>query len=247
MKTQCFHARRLLARCFTVVLAAFNLFPRCAAAEDMLNEQLYSQVLIDRFEYRPHAHGHTLDWDGQAWIGGDYQRLWLKTEGRRLGGGSVDEAELQVLYGRLIAPFWDIQAGLRYDERPRPSRTYAVFGVQGLAPYWFEVEAAAFLSERGDLSARLEAEHDLLITQRWIVQPRIETNVAAQAVEELGVGRGINDVNAELRLRYEWRREFAPYVGIVWTKSMGAAAKFARARGDGAENGAVVAGIRAWF
>ena len=246
MKMQYLHARRLLALCFTVVLAAFNFFPRCAAAEDMLNEQLYSQVLIDRLEYRWHAHGHTLDWNGQAWIGGDYQRLWLKTEGRRLGGGGgVDEAELQVLYGRLIAPFWDIQAGLRYDERPRPSRTYAVFGVQGLAPYWFEVEATAFLSERGDLSARLEAEHDLFITQRWIVQPRIETNVAAQAVEELGVGQGINDVSAELRLRYEWRREFAPYVGIAWTKSMGATARFAR--GDETESGAVVVGIRAWF
>lgn len=210
-------------------------------------DPLFGLLLIDQLEYRWNEGTDSTNWNAQGWFGGDYNRVWLKTDGASLSDGSVEEAEGQLLYSRLVAPFWDFQAGLRYDEKPKPSRSYAVLGVQGLAPYWFELEAAAFVSEKGDVSARLEAEYDLLLTQRLIVQPRFETNLVAQKVEELGIGQGFSDVELGLRLRYEIRREFAPYVGVSWARKLGDTADFARQAGEDADNFAVVAGVRVWF
>lgn len=210
-------------------------------------DPLFGLLLIDQLEYRWNEGTDSTNWNAQGWFGGDYNRVWLKTDGTSLSDGTVEEAEGQLLYSRLIAPFWDFQAGLRYDEKPKPSRSYAVLGVQGLAPYWFELEAAAFVSEKGDVSARLEAEYDLLLTQRLIVQPRFETNLVAQKVEELGIGQGFSDVELGLRLRYEIRREFAPYVGVSWARKLGDTADFARQAGEDADNFAVVAGVRVWF
>lgn len=210
-------------------------------------DPLFGLLLIDQLEYRWNQGTDSTNWNAQGWFGGDYNRLWLKTDGTSLSDGAVEEAESQLLYSHLIAPFWDFQAGLRYDEKPKPSRSYAVLGVQGLAPYWFEVEAAAFVSEKGDVSARLEAEYDLLLTQRLIVQPRFETNLAGQKVEELGIGRGFSDIELGLRLRYEIRREFAPYVGISWARKLGDTADFARHVSEDVDTFALVAGIRVWF
>lgn len=210
-------------------------------------DPLFGLLLIDQLEYRWNEGTDSTNWNAQGWFGGDYNRVWLKTDGTSLSDGTVEEAEGQLLYSRLIAPFWDFQAGLRYDEKPKPSRSYAVLGVQGLAPYWFELEAAAFVSEKGDVSARLEADYDLLLTQRLIVQPRFETNLVAQKVEELGIGQGFSDVELGLRLRYEIRREFAPYVGVSWARKLGDTADFARQAGEDADNFAVVAGVRVWF
>jgi copper resistance protein B len=210
-------------------------------------DPLFGLLLIDQLEYRWNEGTDSTNWNAQGWFGGDYNRVWLKTDGTSLSDGTVEEAEGQLLYSRLIAPFWDFQAGLRYDEKPKPSRSYAVLGVQGLAPYWFELEAAAFVSEKGDVSARLEAEYDLLLTQRLIVQPRFETTLVAQKVEELGIGHGFSDVELGLRLRYEIRREFAPYVGVSWARKLGDTADFARQAGEDADNFAVVAGVRVWF
>jgi len=248
MKTngmQRFPKRSWLTTAFALVsiLAA----PRLVSADDMLEQRLFSLFMIDRLEYRWQQGANTVDWNVQAWIGGDYHRFWFKTNGAKLADGKVKDAEAQFLYSRLIAPFWDMQVGLRYDDKPRPSRSYAVVGLKGLAPYWFEVDAAAFLSEQGDISARLEAEHDVLLTQRLVLQPRFETNLAVQKVEELGIGQGVNNVEVELRLRYELRREFAPYVGVSWRRELGATAGMARGAGQDVEDSAVLAGIRAWF
>ena len=161
--------------------------------------------------------------------------------------GNTEEAELQLLYSRAIARFWDLQAGIRQDFRPRPTRTYGVFGVQGLAPQWFEVDVAAFVSDEGDVSARALAEYDLFVTQRLILQPLGELNFALQDVPELGVGSGLNSVELGLRLRYEIEREFAPYVGVSWTRLMGDTEDFARAEGENVEPLSLVAGIRVWF
>jgi copper resistance protein B len=137
---------------------------------------------------------------------------------------------------------------MRYD-RPRPnapSRGSAVFGIQGLAPYWFEVQAATFISHKGDVAARVEVEYDLRLTQRLIAQPRVESNIAVQSVRALGIGRGFNDGESGLRVRYEIKREFAPYVGVVWTSKFAQTADFARNEGEPVRNLGLVVGVRIW-
>jgi len=206
-------------------------------------------LLADRLEYRwgEDADPDARVWDAQGWFGGDYNKFWFKTEGEDEVRAGTQNAEVQALYARLIAPFWYLQAGLRYDAKPTPTRNFAVIGIQGLAVYWFNVEATAFASDDGDASARFEAEYDLLLTQRLILQPRIETNYAFSEVESAGVGRGVNDLELGLRLRYEIKREFAPYIGVNWDRKLGDTADFARRAGDDPKNFAVVAGIRVWY
>jgi copper resistance protein B len=215
------------------------------------DDQNFGYLLVDRLEYRADDGPDHLLWDAQGWYGGDYQRLWLKTEGHQPVSDSHGEAELQALYGRLVAPYWDLQAGVRYDRaygsgRDR-DRTFGVLGLQGTAPYRFDTDLALFVSEDGDVSARLQFEHELLLTQRLVLQPRLEINAAAQRVRAWGVGRGIDDVQLGLRLRYEIRRQFAPYVGVEWVRKVGDTADFARAKGLETSNVAVVAGLRLWF
>ncbi|WP_081598876.1 copper resistance protein B [Tistrella mobilis] len=204
-------------------------------------------VLFDRLEYRA-VDGHDgYAWDGEAWYGGDYNRLWLKTEGEGAFGEAVESAEIQALYSRAIDPWFNLQAGVRYDIRPKPDRAHLVVGLQGLAPYWFEVDAAAFLSDEGHLTARLEAEYDQRITNRLILQPRVELDLAAQDVPELGIGAGLSSIEAGLRLRYEIEREFAPYVGVQYERRFGDTADFARAAGEDVGRWAFLFGIRSWF
>lgn len=215
--------------------------------EPVLDSEIRSFVLFEQLEYRRNEGSDSFNWDAQGWIGGDYQRAWFKTEGQKDFDGTARAAEVQVLYSRLIAPFWDLQAGARYDIEPDPARGFAVLGIQGLAPYFFEVDAAAFVSDEGDVSARVEATYDLLLTQRLIAEPRLEIDVAVQEVEELGIGQGFNDVELGLRLRYEIVREFAPYVGVSWSRELSETADFARREGEDVDNFAVVLGVRAWF
>lgn len=206
-------------------------------------------LLADRLEYRwgEDADPDARVWDVQGWIGGDYNRFWFKTEGEDEVRSGTQAAEVQALYARRIAPFWYLQAGARYDAEPTPTRNFAVIGLQGLAVYWFNLEATAFVSDDGDASARIEAEYDLLLTQRLILQPRIETNYAFSEVQSAGVGQGVNDLELGLRLRYEIKREFAPYVGVAWTRQYGGTADLTRANGEDPKTLAVVAGVRFWY
>ena len=204
-------------------------------------------VLLDRLEYRAIEGEDGYAWDAEAWYGGDYNRLWLKTEGEGEFGEGAESAEVQALYSRAINPWFNLQTGVRYDFRPKPDRAHLVVGVQGLAPYWFEVDAAAFLSDEGELTARFDAEYDQRITNQLILQPRVELDLAAQDAPELGVGAGLSKVEAGLRLRYEIRREFAPYVGVQYERSVGETADFARAEGEDADGWAVLVGLRSWF
>jgi len=202
----------------------------------------------DRLEYQPNEGDDRLLWDAQGWYGGDRNKLWLKSEGTyNLDDGKVDEAELQALYSHAVTPFFDAQVGIRHDITPNPSRTYAVVGLQGLAPYFLELDSAAFLSDKGDVTARIEAEYDLLLTQRLILQPRAEFDLAAQDVEELGIGAGLSSLELGLRLRYELRRQFAPYVGVSWRRAIGDSARFATRQGEDAAQGTIVAGLRIWL
>src|SRR5690606_5387904 len=160
-----------------------------------------------------------------------YDKLWFKSEGEGAFGGHIESAEVQALWSHAIGPFFDVQAGVRYDFEP-DSHAHAVLGVQGLAPYMFEIDAAAFLSDRGDLTASVEAEYDQRITQRLILQPQIEVAVSAQDIPERGIGAGLTSVEAGLRLRYEFAREFAPYVGFGYEAKLGGTADYARLSGE---------------
>ena len=204
-------------------------------------------VMIDQLEATSVDGEEGYAWDAQGWYGGDIHRFWWKSEGEGEFGGELEEAELQALYSRAFTPYFDFQTGLRQTYRPEGDRTDLVVGVQGLAPYWFEVDAAAFLSTKGELTARAEAEYDQRITQKLILQPRAEVNLSAEDIPELGIGSGLSTLQVGARLRYEIRREFAPYVGVEWTRSFGDTRDFAEARGRSAEDTRVVVGIRAWF
>ncbi len=205
-------------------------------------------VLIDTLEASFDDGEEGYSWNAQGWTGGDINRFWWKTEGEGAFDGKLHEAEVQALYSRAVAPFWDVQAGVRQDFRPDgDDTTHLTLGVQGVAPYWFEMSAAAFLSTEGDLTARAEAEYDQRLTQKWILQPAIEIALSASDIPELEMGSGLTSVTAGLRLRYEIRKEFAPYVGVEWSRSFGDTADYAKARGDDVEATRFVVGIKAWF
>lgn len=219
---------------------------RMAKARDALyanhGNQLVSLVLGERLETQFGAGDDSTVWEAQGWVGGDLRKWWWKTEGDYgHGEGAFEEVELQSLYSRAVAPFWDVQMGVRLDVEPTPLRTYATLGVQGVAPYWFELDAALFLSDRGDLSARLEAEYELRLTQRLLLQPRVELNVALTQDTPRGVDNGLTDVEAGLRLRYEVRREFAPYLGAVWARDGGGLDE------EATSGLRLVGGFRFWF
>lgn len=202
----------------------------------------------ERFEYRSNEGDPLFLWDAQGYYGGDLNKLWVKTEGEYdFSADRLEEAEVQALYSRAVGSFWDLQAGVRHDFAPFEERTYGVLGVQGLAPYRFEIDAAAFVSGHGDVTARIEAEYELLLTQRLILQPRAELNFALQDVPALEIGGGLSTAEAGLRLRYEIRREFAPYAGVTWTRSVGDTADFARASAGDPSSVSFVAGVRFWF
>jgi len=201
----------------------------------------FSKVIADQMEYRFNKNGNnTLRYDMQGWRGTDENKIWLKLEGEDELTTRAGESELQALYSRSVAPFWDFQIGARYDSFYEPGiindRFLAVIGFQGLAPYWFDVEPAFFISDKGDVSARVTATYDLLLTQRLVLQPRIEVNYAVRESRQFGIGKGLNDTQLGFRLRYEIRREFAPYVGLTWQK------QFALK-----DNTALLAGVRWWF
>jgi copper resistance protein B len=205
-----------------------------------------SKVMTNIFEYAEADEGGGYRWDLEAWYGGDTHRLVIKTEGEELPGERPDNAEIQALYSRPIGRYTDFQAGVRYDFEP-DGHTYAAVAVESLLPYWFEVEAAFYLSDRGDAFGRLEGTYDLRLTQRLILQPRIELQLAAQDVPEADIGSGISSGELGLRLRYDIRREFAPYVGVNFEKSFGRTADFARAAGEDPQDTSFVVGLRAWF
>lgn len=207
----------------------------------------FSQLMIDRLEYRTQKGGDGYHWEGEGWIGGDINRLAIKSEGEGNVGGALESAELQALYSHAIDPWWNIVGGVRQDFQPQPERTYATVGIEGLAPYWFEVEAQAFVSTKGDVHVRVEGSYDQRITQRLVLQPAAEVNIAAQDVPEIGVGSGLSSIELGLRLRYEFAREFAPYIGVNWERSFGDTARYARAAGERASAASLVMGIRFWF
>ena len=203
-------------------------------------------VLLDRLEAWNADDGNGLAWEALGWLGTDLNRLWLRSEGDRVDD-TTESADLEVLYGRSIARWWDVVAGVRQDFGEGPSQTFAAIGVIGLAPYKFDVEATAYIGESGQTAARFEAEYDTLLTNRLILQWLVEADLYGKDDARRGIGSGLSTVEAGLRLRYEFTRKFAPYIGVAWERAYAGTADFRRDEGEEIDDTRFVAGLRIWF
>lgn len=210
------------------------------------HSQWFSKVLVDELETWEADDGRALRWGAQAWVGSDLNRVWLRSGGERVGG-VTEAADVELLFGRGISPWWDVVAGVRHDVRPGDGRDYLAFGVIGMAPYKFELDATAYVGGSGQSALRLEAEYESLLGPRWVLQPKLEATFYGKSEPGRGIGAGLNTLEAGLRLRYELRRRFAPYVGVVWERAYGDAARMRQAEGEDVSGTRVVAGVRVWF
>lgn len=214
---------------------------------EMADDEPFGSLAVNELEYREARHGgHGQSMDLEAWYGGDYSKAWLKVEGERRGG-HLENLRTEVLWDRVASTFWSTQLGLRHDSGAGPSRDWLAFGVRGLAPYWIHVDAAVYAGGHGALAARAEARYDLLLTQRLVLQPKAEANLYSKNDASRRIGSGLSDFELGLRLRYEIRRQFAPYVGVVWKRLYGNTADYARQEGERTRETEYVAGVRFWF
>jgi len=214
--------------------------------QPVMDQGIFAHAIFNQLEGRWNGSNPEFRWDGQGWIGTDYDKLWIKSEGT-LSKGAVNDGQQQFLYSRAVTTYFDVQGGLRSDLDSRPTRNWAAFGFQGLAPYFFDLEVTGFVSGEGHLAGKLEAFYDLLLTQRLILQPQIELNLYSKADPARLVGSGFSDIDTGLRLRYEFSRTFAPYLGVVYEGKFGQTANFARQAGESTGDVRFVFGIRTWF
>lgn len=232
----------------TTVVVTMLLGATPAAAAEQMGNQMFTLIEADQLEYRLRDGKDLFAWDAHASIGTDENKFVLKTEGEYERDASrFDRAEVQLLYRRLVSDFFDAQIGVRHDFRPNPARTYAVVGLAGLAPQWLETDANLFISEKGIPSARINAEHDLLLTQRLILQSSAEVNFQAAGDRAAGLGSGFSSVELGLRMRYEIAREVAPYIGVHWERKFGRTADFAKDEGEAIDSLFFVTGLRLFF
>ncbi len=220
----------------------FGPIPRPRFAD----EQYFASLRMDRLEAVRSDNDTSALYDLQAWFGRTYDRLVLKAEGN-VDNGRLEEASTELLWGHAVATYWDAQLGLRHDSGEEPGRSWLAFGMQGLAPYWFELDITGYVGEQGRTALSLEAEYEILFTQRLILQPRFEADVYGKKDAGRGIGAGLSELSAGLRLRYEIRREFAPYAGVEWAGKFGGSADYARAAGLDSSEARAVAGVRFWF
>lgn len=251
-------SNKICVKAGLVVLTLSGLLPATANAQQqptepgwpqpMNNNPLLGYAILNQNELRIGDRSTSYRWSGEGWYGGNLNRAWFSTEGSlNTKTGELSDTDVQALYSRAISPFFDLQGGIRYDVGSAPSRGWAVFGIEGLAPYFFELGAHAFVSSGGHLAARLEAGYDLLITQRLILQPQAEVNFYSKADPARGIGSGLGDLDSGLRLRYEITRQFAPYIGVAYQSTFGQSADFARIRGEPPSQLRFTVGIRTWF
>jgi copper resistance protein B len=213
---------------------------------EMDDAATFGKLLADQFEWRQGDGADGPAWDVQGWYGTDYNKLWFKTEGVRLGS-ITEDGRAELLWDRIFSRWWSAQAGLRHDLGEGPPSNWLALGVQGLAPYFFRIEATAYIGDAGRTAARFRTEYELLFTQRLILQPEFELNAYGKDDPERRIGAGFSDLQLGLRLRYELRREFAPYIGVAWLRSLGKTADLVRASGEDPSVLQIVAGIRFWF
>ena len=222
-------------------------YAQMASIMDMDDAARYGRIIVDQWEWRDDAERRGSGvWDAEGWYGGDYDKLWARTEGDWPSGtGAQGRAEL--LWDRIVTRWWSLQAGARYDFGAGPGKGWAALGVQGLAPGWINVEATVYAGEAGSVAGRLKAETDLRFTQRLILQPELEFNAYSRADRAREQGAGLSEVDAGLRLRYEIRRELAPYLGVAWRQRSGASAQLLRAAGAVPDELQWLIGVRFWF
>ncbi|MEO7066222.1 MAG: copper resistance protein B [Rhodanobacter sp.] len=213
---------------------------------DMADNAVQSMVLIDQLEAVHGRDANGQDWEVEGWYGNDSNKLWIRTEGER-SAGKFENGDLEALWNHSLAPYWSTQLGARQDVGVGPGRTWAAFGVQGVSPYWFELEATAYAGSSGRTAARVRAEYELLLAQKLILQPELEANLYGKDDLQRRIGTGLSDVQLGLRLRYEMRREFAPYIGVNFVNRMGTTADFARQYHQPVFDRQIVVGIRIWF
>ena len=230
-----------------VVFGAAEMAPSREVLRKEHGDMPVYKVFFDRLETRVREGADSYLLEGQAWYGGDIDKLWLKADVEGEWRHGIETAEVQALWSHAIDPWFDVQAGVRFDPQPGPNRTHLALGIQGLAPYWWEVEGTVFLSNKGEVTARAEAEYDLRITQKLILQPRAEIELSAQKVNELGIGAGVTEASLGLRLRYQMSPLFAPYAGIEYERAFGRTAEFRRAGGEKRGGFNLIAGARLWF
>lgn len=211
----------------------------------LADEHNFWAINFDRLEYIDNDGGVSA-FDAQAWYGQTYDKLVVKTEGEFVDG-NVEEIQTDLLWGHAISGFWDAQMGVRVDGGDGPNRNWLAIGLQGLAPYWFEMDSTAYVGESGRTALQFEAEYDLLLSQRLIVQPRVEFNLYGKDDPALGIGSGLSSAAAGIRLRYEFSRQFAPYVGMEWQGQFGDTADMQRAQGGDVRDTRWLAGLRLWF
>jgi len=211
----------------------------------------FGKVLFDRLEWRDSGRGEgRAEWDGQAWYGGDYNKLWVRSEGKFVPKGfgtALRDADVEVLWNRVISRWWNVQFGGRRDVGAGRSHTWATIGIEGLAPQWFETEATIYVGDQGRTAARLKAQYDLLLTQRLVLQPFAEVNLYGRAERGAQIGSGLSDLELSMRLRYEVRREFAPYVGFVWLRRFGQTADLVRVAAGETSDLELALGVRVWL
>jgi copper resistance protein B len=221
-------------------------YQRMTALMQMDDTARTAKVLLDQLESRNTAVGNAAVWDAEGWYGGDTNKVWLRSQGQRVAG-TTQGARVDVLWDHTLARWWSFQAGGRQDFGAGPGRTWAAIGVQGLAPYWFDTEATFYVGEQGRTAVRLKTEYELLFTQRLILQPEGEANLYGKSDPARHLGSGLSDLEIGLRLRYEVRREFAPYIGVVWARQFGGTANRVGESGGNPSDVQFVAGVRAWF
>lgn len=226
----------------TAFALAWNPYASAGGNDD----PLLTKIIIDRLEIREPGEDDLRVLEAEAWVGKDRDKLWVKTELERVSG-HTEEAEVQLLYSRAIAPYWDLQLGARKDVRPHPDRSWLALGVRGLAPYFLDLDAALFAGESGRTALRIQTETEWLLTQRLFLSPELELNAFGHNDPDTGAGSGLADIEAGLRLGFELRRRFAPYVGVSWTRQFGQAAKYAREEGEHVRERQMMIGIEAWF
>jgi copper resistance protein B len=215
-------------------------------AESMNDNARFGEVLFDQLEYVNGVDTNGAAVDAMAWYGGDVDKLWLKADGDRRAG-RLQDLRSELLWDHATSAFWDSQLGLRHDFGTGPGRTWAAIGMQGMAPYWLRVEASAYVGESGRTAARLEAEYDLLLTQRWVFTPDLELNAYGKDDPQRRIGSGLSNIELGFRLRYEISRQFAPYLGVDFNRRFGKTADYAHADGNVAFDRELVVGVRAWF
>jgi copper resistance protein B len=211
------------------------------------DQRVYAHALLEQFEYRAGGSDSVSRWDGEAWLGTDTNRLWIRSEGEVNRHGEVADGQQELLYDRPITSFFDLQTGLRLDLDSAAGRAWAAIGVEGLAPEFLHVSAAAYAGDGGRFAAKLQLSCDELVTQRWILQPELELNAYSADDPSRRIGSGVSDLDAGLRLRYEIHRKLAPYLGLGFRRAFARTAQYARADGDPAGTFSVLLGIRTWF